>query len=349
MTRALLITADPGLHDELQRLAAAAGATCESARDPAAALRGWAGAALVLVGADLVTDLAVIAPARRRGVHVVAWGSVPDQVFRPAVAVGAESVVELPRHGDRVTELLTDLGEERAVRGLAVGVIGGCGGAGATTFAAALAQVASRQGTSVLVDVDPLGPGGDRTLGLEERPGVRWNDLAHTTGRLSARELRQALPRAGTLAVLTWSPGEPRQVPPAAAREALSAARRGHDLVALDLPRRPDEVSEELAPRCDLVLVVVTDTLTGLSAARRVVAGLPDPARARLVVRGPCADPDAVARAVGLPVLLTMADQRGLSESIELGLGPVRGRRGPLARAAGEVLGRLGARPAAAA
>ncbi len=33
-----------------------------------------------------------------------------------------------------------------------------------------------------------------------------------------------------------------------------------------------------------------------------------------------------------------MADQRGLAESIDLGLGPVRSRRGPLARAAQEVL-----------
>lgn len=349
MTRALLITADPGLHDELQRLAAAAGASCESAPDPATALRGWTGAALVLLGADLAADVAVLAPARRRGVHVVAWGTVPDQVFRPAVAVGAESVVELPRHADRVAELLTDLGEERAVRGLVVGVVGGCGGAGATTFAAALAQVAARTGPSLLVDVDPLGPGGDRTLGLEDRPGVRWGDLAHATGRLSARELRRALPRDGSLAVLTWSPGEPRRVTPAAAREALSAARRGHDLVALDLPRRADEVSEELTPRCDLVLVLVADTLTGLSSAARVVSGLPDLARVRLVVRGTCADPDAVARAVGAPVLLTMGDQRGLAESIELGLGPVRSRRGPLSRAAGEVLARLSVRSAAAA
>jgi hypothetical protein len=36
-----------------------------------------------------------------------------------------------------------------------------------------------------------------------------------------------------------------------------------------------------------------------------------------------------------------MADQRGLAEAIDLGLGPVRSRRGPLGRAALEVLTRL--------
>jgi hypothetical protein len=36
-----------------------------------------------------------------------------------------------------------------------------------------------------------------------------------------------------------------------------------------------------------------------------------------------------------------MGDQRGLGESIDLGLGPVRSRRGPLGRAADEVLARV--------
>jgi hypothetical protein len=37
-----------------------------------------------------------------------------------------------------------------------------------------------------------------------------------------------------------------------------------------------------------------------------------------------------------------MHDQRGLEEAVELGLGPVRRRRGPLARAAKAVLGQVG-------
>jgi len=43
-----------------------------------------------------------------------------------------------------------------------------------------------------------------------------------------------------------------------------------------------------------------------------------------------------------------MPDQRGLAEAIDLGLGPVRSRRGPLARAADEVLTRLTVMRAAA-
>jgi hypothetical protein len=59
------------------------------------------------------------------------------------------------------------------------------------------------------------------------------------------------------------------------------------------------------------------------------------------VVRGSGVDPQAIARATRIQVLTTMADQRGLAEAIDLGLGPVRSRRGALGRAAGEVLDQL--------
>ena len=48
-----------------------------------------------------------------------------------------------------------------------------------------------------------------------------------------------------------------------------------------------------------------------------------------------------VEQATGLPGAWTMGEQRGLAEAIDLGLGPVRSRRGPLARAATEALAEL--------
>jgi hypothetical protein len=77
------------------------------------------------------------------------------------------------------------------------------------------------------------------------------------------------------------------------------------------------------------------------------VGALPDRSRVGLVVRGRGADPRRVAELVGAPVLATMADQRGLAEALDVGLGPVRSRRGPLAAAAREVLSAV--RPTAAA
>ncbi len=348
MTAPLIITRDESLLDELLRLAAAAGVTPEVAHDGAAALRGWRAAPLVLLGADLAEEVARTGPSRREGVHVVALGAVPDDLFRVALSVGAENVAELPRSEGWLTETLTDLGETGRPRGLVLGVLGGSGGAGATTFACALAQTAARVAPAVVVDADPLGPGADRVLGLESQDGVRWDALCQTTGRLSSRALREALPRRGALGVLTWRAGAAGSLQSFAVREALSAAQRGHDRVLIDLPRTVDPVTTEVIARCDRVVVMVVPTVAGVASAGRLCTRLADPTRVRLVVRGAGVGSREIARATGVPVIARMPDQRGLAEAIDLGLGPVRSTRGPLGRTAADVLARLSVMGAAA-
>jgi secretion/DNA translocation related CpaE-like protein len=339
----LIVTADESLLDELLRLAAAAGVTPEVAHDVPAALRAWPRAPLVLVGADLAEPLAGAAPARRDSVFVVLCAPEPDGVLQVALSLGAESVAELPRSEGWLVERLTDVVDSAPARGLTIGVLGGSGGSGATTFACALGQVAARSGPTVVLDADPLGPGTDRVLGLELVDGVRWEGLGHTTGRLSARALRESLPRRDGVAALSWTAGfQPRGLQAFVAREALSAARRGHDAVVVDLPRAPDPLVDELVSRCDHVLVTVVTTVAGVAAAMRICGRFEGPGRLGLVVRGAAMDDESLRRLVGVPVLVRMADQRGLAESIDLGLGPVRSRRGPLGRAAASVLSALG-------
>ncbi len=347
MNAPLIITRDETLLDELLRLGAAAGVTPVVAPDGIGGLAGWTGAPLVLVGEDLAAELAELRPMRRDGVHVVSWGSFPTEAWGFALALGAENVAELPQSGEWVVEQLTDLGEGRPRRAWTVGVIGGSGGAGATVLAASLGQVASASGPTVVIDVDPLGPGLDRMVGLEHRPGVRWDELCQTTGRLGAAALRESLPRRDGLGALTWYAGRRGVLQPFAVREVLSAAQRGHETVVVDLPRTADGVIEEVAARCDQVLVVVLPTVPGVASAARVVAGLPA-GRAGLVLRGSGLDDADVHRVVPVPVVARMGDQRGLTESIDLGLGPVRSRRSPLARTAREILARAAtAAPAA--
>ena len=338
MSSPLVITEDDDLLDEVLRLAAAAGVTPEVARSVAGALAGWAAAPLVLVGADSVRGLATARPSRRDATHVVTLGAVPHDLFALALAVGAESVVELPRSEGWLVEALTDAGDRAPSRGVAVGVVGGSGGAGATTFACALGQVGSRLGSAIVIDADPLGPGLDRVLGLELHDGVRWDALAQTTGRLSARSLHDAVPHRGGLGVLTWASGSPGSLQAFAVREAMSAAQRGHDLVVVDLPRARDALVDELVARCDALLVLTLPTVTGVAAAARMCARMRPAAATRLVVRGSGVPVREVEQVCGLAQAVAMADQRGLAESIDLGLGPVRSRRGPLARAAQEVL-----------
>src|SRR4051794_20063261 len=350
MTPPLIVTADESLLDELLRLAAAAGTTPEVAHDVPAALRGWLKAPLVLVGADLAEELARAAPSRREAVFVVLLGAVPDRAFQVALAIGAESVAELPRSEGWLVERLTDVVDTGPARGLTIGVMGGSGGSGATTFACALARVAARAGPAVVVDLDPFGPGVDRVLGLDLVEGVRWDALGHTTGRLSARALRESLPRREQIAALTWHAGpRPRPLQPFAVRETLSAARRGHDTVVVDLPRAPDALADEVVSRCDRGVVTVRATVAGVAAAVRTCGRFADSGALGRVVRGSTNDDEAVGRLVGAPVLVQMSDQRGLAESIDLGLGPVRNRRGPLGRAAATVLAAVGESAARAA
>jgi secretion/DNA translocation related CpaE-like protein len=336
MSTTLIVTADPDLRDELHRLAAAAGSTPHTVPDPASALRAWPSAGLVLVGADAAAGLAGVAPPRRDAVHVVGWSGGGDRVYRDALDLGAEGVVELPAAEPWLIELLTDVGEQ-AGRGRVVGVVGGAGGAGATTLSCALGQVAGRSGPALLVDTDPLGPGADRALGLELAEGVRWEVLGRTAGRLGSRSLREAVPRRDGLGLLTWSAGPRAPLTPGTVREALSAARRGHDVVVIDLARQ-DSLLDELAARCDHLLVVAPATVAGVAATARVLERLPGPGSRHLAVRRGGVPPDDVARATGVPVLLEVPEQRRLAESVDLGLGPVRSARAPLARAVREAL-----------
>ena len=336
-TGPLVVSADPLLVADLQRLCAAAGVVPEVVGDPARALRQWVGAPVVLVGADRAAALALSSPPRRSRVHVLARDPVPDALFRQALDLGAEHVAALPTSETWVVELLTDVGDGAAAPGVTIGVIGGSGGAGATVYAAALAQVAAESAPSLLVDADPIGAGIDRVVGLESADGIRWDSMLQTTGRLSSRSLREALPRVGRLSVLTWPTDRPATLQAFAMREVLSAGRRGFDAVVLDLPRHRDDVVEETISRCDHVVLVSTLTVAGVSSAARVAHRLPEVTPARhLVTRGGRSgvSPESVSRLLRVPLLAAMGDQRGLDEAIDLGVGPARARRGALARAA---------------
>ena len=342
---ALLVTTDEVLLDDLLRLAAASGVTLDVAHDATAALRGWATASVVLVGTDLLGRVAEQRPPRHAQVHVVGHGPLPDGVFRSALAVGATEVAELPAADAWLVELLTDAVDAAdgrvAGRGRTVGVLGGSGGVGATTWACALALTGSLGRRTTLVDLDPLGPGVDRVVGLDEAEGVRWDALVSSHGRLGSRSLRAALPEQRGLAVLTWRTGAPASLDAVAVREVLSAAQRGNDLVVLDLPRALDDVTSEVLTRCDEVQLVVAPTVAGVAAAGKVARAVqPLTERLGLAVRaaGHGVPPAQVAEALGVALRCEVPHHRRVAEHVDLGLGPVHARRSALARAATGVL-----------
>lgn len=333
----LLITADDELLHDVLRLAAAAGVTMEVHADARTAARSWSGAAAVLVGDDQASSACRLDLPRRGRVHVVGRSGVPDRLFRSAVDLGAASVLELPSADRWLVSMLTDIGDDSVESALTVGVLGGSGGVGATTLAAALAVMAGRRGRTVLVDLDPRGPGLATVCGFDE-VGIGWDELGQSQGRLSARALREALARRGQVGVLGWRAGG-GVVPEALVRETFSAARRGHDWVVVDLPRVEDG-RLGWTELCDRVVLVVAAHLCGVASAARLVHAWEADGRFATVVRTARGGPSAeqVARAVGLPLLAELRPSRRLEEQLALGLGPVHSPRAPLTRTAVEVL-----------
>jgi hypothetical protein len=141
------------------------------------------------------------------------------------------------------------------------------------------------------------------------------------------------------LGVLTWGPGPPIALGSGVTRDVIGAAVRGHEMVILDLGRAPGQLGRELVARCSRLIVVTPATVTGLWATSRLLAGLGDLAQdVELALRRGSVEASEVESVTGRRVATLLREQRGLSEALDLGLGPAPSRRSPLARAARELL-----------
>jgi secretion/DNA translocation related CpaE-like protein len=347
------VTADAGLLDDLLRLAATAGVEPEMCSDAGAARRSWSAAPLVLLGAD--QGDAVLATGLGRHPSLVLVGDDPDDraVWQQAVALGARQVVFLPEAQSWLVERLSSAHDDGgSPRALLLAVVGGRGGAGASTLAVALALAGARRSMrTFLVDADPLGGGLDLVLGGEDLPGLRWSDLAETRGRLASEVLLSAVPTAAEVSVLSCDRTDVTEIPQGAMRAVLDAATRGSDLVVVDLPRSLGAAAQAVLGRADRVLLVVPAEVRATASAGSVAASLRTFAGdLGVVVRGPApGDLEAplVAEALGLPLAGHCRAEPGLAAALDRGEPPGR-RRGPLARLADSLL-EQSARPGRAA
>ncbi|REE62439.1 secretion/DNA translocation related CpaE-like protein [Streptomyces sp. 3212.3] len=328
----LIVTEDAELLDDLLRLCAAAGARPEVHPGVPAHRGSWEAAPLVLVGDDAARR--VRGAARRRGVVLVGRDQDDPGVWRRAVEIGADHVLVLPDGEQWLVDRIADVAEGVGRPALTVGVIGGRGGAGASTLACALAVTSAREGRrTLLVDADPLGGGLDVLLGGETAEGLRWPAFAASRGRVGGGALEESLPKLHALRVLSWDRGDTVAVPPQAVHAVLAAARRRGGAVVVDLPRRVDEGVAEVLAQVDVGVLVVPAELRAVAAARRVASAvgmvLGD---LRIAVRGPFApglDDREVARLMGLPLVGEVPSE----DTPRDGCAPPGGAaRGPLAR-----------------
>lgn len=342
--RPLVLINDEVLLDEVLRLAAAVGCDVERVPDTVAAEARWAGAPLVIVDQEVLAGPEP--PPRRSGVVLVCKSGVPAGSWRLAFEADVDSVVPLPDAEGVLISALADVAEgPRGGDGQVLAVIGGCGGAGASVFAAAAGLIACRAGgDALLLDCDPLGGGSDLILGAERDVGLRWPDLNVTSGRVSMADLTAALPARqngdGNLSVLSCArTGEGPTAEAVAA--VLDAARRAGNTVVCDVARQLSAGAAAAVTSADLVALVVPAEVRACVAAGRVVRLLGrHSARTRIVVRGP--GPDGlstaeIAKTLGVPVVAELRSERGLPRTIERGAFSA-GRRTSLAVAVKDVL-----------
>lgn len=354
MSRPLLITADDVVLDEVLRIAAALGVDLTHSRD-AGCRSAWRQASSVLIDERLVADLVDARLGRRGGVIVLARGEPDPATWSACVAIGAERVLDLDNSDTDIVAALADAVPAGPGDGRTIAVVGGCGGAGATVFAIATAAAAVRDGSDVLlIDADPSGPGIDALVGVEHRPGVRWPDLAASSGRLDASTLLRAVPAAPahrrSLPVLAPGTGPAQPVDPDVAEVVVDACRRAGVLTVVDLPRHHQPITDRVVQRADLTVLVVPADVRACLAARRAVPRLVETAtRCGLVVRGPSPgglSADEVADLLDLPLWARMRAAPAVARDAERGIVPSDARRDPVTSAARRVLELLDVVPA---
>ena len=340
----LVVTADTRLLDDLLRLAAAGGAEVEVARDPAGARSRFTAAPLVLLGADQAEACLRARLPRRPRLIIVGYPPEVEAAWDVAELIGADHVAVLPTAEpwlvDRFAERLDPVRPGRVLA-----VIGGRGGAGASILAGGLAVTAVTAGKrTLLVDADPLGGGLDLVLGWEQVDGLRWPALLGAGGRVDPPALLQALPHRGDLVLLSFarSPGTVAAardlmlpVPGEAMAATLDAARRGRDVIVIDLPRRLDDAATLALQAADRTLLIVPAELRAAAAAARIAAAVSlhcdDLA---VVVRGPAPGrlrAREIARSLALPLAGTLRPEPGLVLALERGEAPAAKGRGALA------------------
>jgi len=279
--RPLLISSSLSLIDEIVRLASSAALEVQVASDIGSGFVHWFTAPLVIVGSDAIVEEI---PGRRARVIVVHENDSPGttdaaqtanqrDIWRFAVELGAEHVVELPDGERWLLDAFRECAEGPVRNGVVVPVLSGSGGVGASTLCANLAVVGSQQGArSLIVDADPWGGGIDLLMGAEEAMGARWSDLRHVSGHLPAGHLDAALPKVADVSVLAGARDAHGTDPGLTAETmaaVLSSSRRSHDLVLVDCPRVHDDVLSVVLENAGQAVLVVGDHVRPTAAAAR--------------------------------------------------------------------------------
>lgn len=362
---AICVIDDAGLRRTVERVAAAAGVRLVLTAAPGR--RHWITAAAVITDEAGARRCAENSLPRRDGVILVSGGDPSPATWAAALAAGAHDICVLPDGENHLLTLLADAAEKptaTARPGRLIAVTSGRGGAGASVFAAALAQSAasSTDADALLVDLDPFGGGLDLLVGAERTPGLRWPDIhvdggrdrggrfeggRFEGGRINWSSLRAVLPRAHDVFLLS-SGRAYHDIEAGLVTAVIESGRRSGVTVVCDVPRQLTAAAVCALETADVAVIVTTCDVRAIAAAASLTGVIRSVnPNVGLVVRGPAPGGLRAAEAADVaaaPLLATMRPEPMLAAHLDQHGLRMAGRRGrsPLATAAGKVLGLLG-------
>ena len=301
----LVLTSDAVLARHVLSVVAAVGLVPEQPSTDDDLRRSWRSAGAALVGRDRAEHVVELALPPRREVYVVGRDDDRSETYAWSTRLRA-AVATLPGGAPDLASGLSALLAE-AGRGAVVALMGGSGGVGTSTLAAALALCGARDGLrALLLDADLGGGGIDILLGAEHLSGWRWGRFDAARGHLG--DLAGQLPHCDGVDVL-------------AADRAVGAstALRPEQLAAVlgsAFPQpRPDRRRPAPGPRPGtgagpaplrpVLLAGPGRHPRGCRGRPRRALALPRCRRLELIVRtgrGTCSTPGVVADALDLPL-----------------------------------------------
>lgn len=364
--RIIALTEQPAITAEIMRVSAAAGVPVAQVNHDSV-LRWWRSAALVMVDVASAGHLTDAGLPPHAAVVALATAPPSSDQWQACLALGVRQVIDMSE--DQKSEELVRLvaaaaaSRQTETRGSIIAVMGARGGAGASILAATTAWWAARSSPAVLIDLDPWSYGQETLLGLEQRAGATWADVATAGGRVAVEPLRAALPhiadRGADLSVLGFG-AQPRDnsadsVPGGSAdtsatqhipvETVVTSISEAGLVTVIDTPRVPDRATRWVLAHADLTVVVApADVISCFAAARLMSRLVRSGARAQLVVRGPSPGGlggDDMAAALDLPLLATMRPQPRIDRAIDAGQLLRFVRRGPLPRVAAAIVAQV--------
>lgn len=313
----VVLTGDPLLRDAVLAAAAAAGTTATAITDAA----GIADLPVLdqpfVVGIDRAPQVAQTTVPPASATCLIGTEEDRADLCAWSAPLGA-SVVVVPEGVRWLTSLLA--GEQRAGSGRVVGVIGGHGGAGASTLAVSLAQLAAADRSVALVDLDGVGGGLDLLLGAERATGWRWPDLAASAGYIDALATR--LPAVGGVPVLSMArePARAEEDPaPEAVAAVLRSLARDRDLVVVDVGRRLGPGARQGLRHCHAQVLVCGGGVRQVAASAHLLAGLTPGVGVVVRAGGEGAASSAVAEALAAPLWGEVPTESRLAAAAERG------------------------------